>query len=274
MDNVAPSLSTREVGLLAQWERTGISRVTTSDAAALVGEANAAKVLSRLARKGTLDRIGRGIYAVRPLRAAGMPWSAPEVVTVAQILAGRPYYMGGAVALTLHRLTTQQYYSVVDVFVPSQRPTKDIGHAQIVFHTLGWADAITVGIDRLAVNGVAVMASGPERTLLDLVDQPRLLGGSRSALTAVRDALGRVDVNRLVSYALRWPRTTTRQRLGYVLEQVGAPSSAVAALAAATSPPSVVPVLLREPAEGLIPPIWRVRMNDQTDAPIRWNAAG
>lgn len=274
MNYIAPSLSMREVGLLAQWERTGTSRVTTSDAAALVGEANAAKVLSRLARKGTLDRIGRGIYAVRPLRAAGVPWSAPEVVAVANLLADRPYYVGGAVALTLHRLTTQQYFSVVDVFVPSQRPTKDIGHARIVFHSLGWADAFAVGIDRVAVDGTDVMVSDPERTLLDLVDYPRLLGGSRTALTAVRDALGRVDINRLVGYALRWPRTTTRQRLGYVLEQVGAPSSALAALAAATSPPSVVPVLLRGPAIGPIHPIWRVRMNDKTDAPIRRNAAG
>lgn len=269
----APSLSRREVGLLAQWERTGVTRVTTRDVASLVGEAQAPHVLSRLARKRALDRIGRGIYMVRPLRAVGVPWANSAIEMAAHLLAGQPYYVGGAVALTLHRLTTQQYYSIVDAFVSRQRPAQVLGQATVVFHTLRWADAFALGISNVSGEPIPVLVSDPERTLLDLVDRPDLLGGSRSALAAVRDGLDRIDLDRLVAYALRWPRTTTRQRLGYLMEKHGAPPAVLCTLAAGTRPSAAVPVLLREPAAGAIHPTWRVRMNDQDEAPRRWKVA-
>jgi predicted transcriptional regulator of viral defense system len=61
-------LSARETALLSSWERERRSRITLRDLQKIVGS-NAGRVAERMAQKGALERIGRGIYAVRPFRA-------------------------------------------------------------------------------------------------------------------------------------------------------------------------------------------------------------
>src|SRR5258708_5895569 len=164
MYSTDPSLSKREVALLAGWERTGVNRVTTGDLAnALnVTRPTAAVILSRLANKGALDHVGRGVYGVRPMRALGVPWATSGIVAVANLLDGRDYYVGGPVALTTHHLTEQVYHSVIDVFVTVQRPPQQLGYARIVFHTLRWPEAYHLGISQVSIGPVKVQMSDPE----------------------------------------------------------------------------------------------------------------
>lgn len=70
MNGTPISLPKREVALLGEGERTGIFRVTTADivAALAASRPTASLALSRLARKGAPERIGHGIYEVRPIR--------------------------------------------------------------------------------------------------------------------------------------------------------------------------------------------------------------
>lgn len=264
MNNTSPSLSKREVALLADWERTGVNRVTTQDLAKGldVTSPTAAVILSRLAQKGALDHIGRGVYGVRPMRAIGVPWATSGVVAVANLLDGRDYYVGGTVALTTHHLTEQVYHSVVDTFVAGRRPPQRLGNAWIVFHSLRWPQAYHLGIIHVSIGSVMVRMSNPERTLLDLIDRPDLLGSARSAIATVRSALGMVDVDRLIAYATRWPRRATRQRLGYILDQEGVSRARLASLLQNKRPTQVVPLLVDESGHGPIHSPWRVRRND------------
>src|SRR5688572_27510705 len=97
-------LSAREAMLLSSWERARRPRITVEELRAELGE-KAAVVARRLASKGVLKRIARGVYVVQPMRAfthGGAP-SAP--VLVAHLMGSRPYYLGGLWALTFHRLT-------------------------------------------------------------------------------------------------------------------------------------------------------------------------
>jgi len=269
MDSTLAPLSKREVALLGEWERTGTHRVTTADLATslAVSRPAATVVLSRLAHKGALERIGRGIYEIRPMRAVGIPWATSTLVAVATLLDDRDYYVGGPVALTTHRLTEQVYHSVVDVFTPEQRPTLTHGQAQIVFHTLRWPEAYHLGIINIATEGVGIRMSDSERTLLDLIDRPDLLGSARSALGLVRHAIRLVDVDRIIAYAARWPRRATRQRLGFVLERAGVERARMAPLLSDGRPTHVVSLLVDEPARGPIHSPWRVRANDTSNGP-------
>lgn len=267
MDSTIAPLSRREVALLGEWERTGIHRVTTADIASAldVSPPAAAVVLSRLVHKGALARVGRGIYEVRPMRAVGIPWATSALVAVAALLDGRDYYVGGPVALTTHHLTEQVYHAVIDVFTPIQRPTLVHGQAQIVFHTWRWPEAYRLGIVGVPIEGVAVQMSDPERTLLDLIDRPTLLGSARSALNLVRRAIRLIDVDRIVAYGAHWTRRATRQRLGYILERAGVERGRLAALLPNGRPTHVVSLLVDEPACGPIHSPWRVRANDARD---------
>ncbi|MGH2459090.1 MAG: type IV toxin-antitoxin system AbiEi family antitoxin domain-containing protein [Chloroflexota bacterium] len=263
MDSTVGRLSAREVDLLASWERTGVSRITTAELASTldVSKPMATMILARLYHKGALEHLGRGVYGVRPMRAIGAPWSTSSLISVANLLSGRDYYVGGPVALTTHHLTEQVYHSVVDVFVADRLPPRQLGPARIVFHTLAWPEAYRLGIAPVSIGQVTVQMSDPERTLLDLIDRPNLLGSARSAISTVRRALNAVDVDRLIAYAARWPRRSTRQRLGYVLDRAGVSRARLAPLLQSKRPTQVVPLFVDEPNGGPIHSPWRVRDN-------------
>src|SRR5687768_10306055 len=121
MSYEAVGLSKRERALLAGWERARKTSVTLGEIGHAVGEPVARVVASTLVRKGVLDRIRPGLYAVRPFRAMARPWTLPSLVAVELLLTDEPHYVGGLAAFTLHRLTQQQYASVVDAFITSFR---------------------------------------------------------------------------------------------------------------------------------------------------------
>src|SRR5262245_45897172 len=114
--NPSLSLSSREVRLLANWERERRLSVTIDDIRQLMGRDVGKEVTRSLLRKGVLQRVGRGIYVVRPLRSLVRPTILSSAVATAILLRDRPYYLGGLWAFTFHRLTQQQYASALDVF--------------------------------------------------------------------------------------------------------------------------------------------------------------
>jgi predicted transcriptional regulator of viral defense system len=215
------SLSRREVALLAGWERERRVSVTLEDIRRAVGAAVARDVASRLVAKKALERIGPGRYLVRPLRSLSRPTSASAPVQAAALLQGEPYYLGGLWALTFHRLTDQQYVSVLDAFVARRHRSRRLGGARIVFHRVS-TERLSYGSVASDLEGMSVQLSEPERTLIDLLDFPALAGGGSEAVRMVNQTLPRVDRAKLVEYAARGARSSTCQRLGVLLERVGA----------------------------------------------------
>jgi len=99
-----------------------------------------------------------------------------------------------------------------------------------------------------------------ERTLLDLCIAPRRFGGMSEVLGLLEAHWASCDVARFVAYAVQYDKVIVAKRLGWVLETVGVPPSAVEQLLAlpATSyglvdpsPPHVGPYERR----------WRLRNN-------------
>lgn len=213
------SLSRREVGLLAEWERERRQIVSLDDLRRLVGPA-AGDVARRLVRKRALERVGPGRFVIRPLRALGRPGTVSAPVLAAAALQGESYYLGGLWALTFHRLSSQQFTAVLDAFVTRRAAPRSLGDTRLMFHQVSVAE-LRDGIIGAKVEGVVVRVSDPERTLLDLLDLPALAGGAGEALRHVETCLGQVSNKRLVEYAARGSRDSTCQRLGLLLERSG-----------------------------------------------------
>jgi predicted transcriptional regulator of viral defense system len=247
--------------LLATWERERRGRITLSELRQTVGS-TAYNVARRLTGKGALQRIGRGIYSVRPFRTLTRPSSPSTPVLVAYLLTGEPYYLGGLWALTLHRLTSQQYNSRLDVFVTRKRRRRTLGHAAVDFHVLKPA-AFRHGVQVSRIEDVDVQTSGPERTLLDLLDHPDVAGGMLPTLELVKGALKHVDMQNLVDQAVQGSRDSTCQRLGVLLERSGASQRSLGKLKRHlrnnASRLSMVPQL---PRRGRLHPDWDVVEND------------
>ena len=241
--------------------------MTIDEIAREVGVGTAHMVASRLVRKGVLDRIGRGLYLVRPFRALGRGWTGSSLASVARLLEGVPYYVTGLAALTVHHLTEQAYASVVDVFVTGHRRARRLGNATVVFHVAP-AEAFAHGLIDVEVEGIPLRVADPERTLLDALDYPHMTGGLPAALVVVANALPRVDRAKLVTDALTGHRRVgTLQRLGLLLERAGEPVSIWLPLADRVAPNrgplSLVP---GAPRRGKVHPVWHVVENDAVDA--------
>lgn len=247
---------------MLRWASDGRrARITTQEIGALLGQQISAKIASSLARKGVLDRVGRGIYAVRPPRMAVSPLM-PALVGIAHLLVGRPYYVGGPAVLKVHRLTRQIHPLQIDVYIGAHRRPRTLGATRVVFHTAG-AWAFEFGLTSCVLDDIVVIVSDPERTPLDLLERSSRLVEAWIAQQAVGDALPHIRVNRLVEYAVRWPTGSTCQRLGLLLERAGVTRDVLAPLTARVASSGGVPAMLPENRRvGGVHPIWRVVMND------------
>jgi predicted transcriptional regulator of viral defense system len=141
-------------------------------------------------------------------------------VQAAVLLQGEPYYLGGLWALTFHRLTEQQYVSVLDAFVARRHRSRRLGGALLAFHRLS-PERLRYGSFATHLEGMSVQLSDPERTLIDLLDFPAMAGGGSEALRVVKLTLPRLDRAKLVEYAAKGARSSTCQRLGVLLERAG-----------------------------------------------------
>src|SRR5215212_9541191 len=209
----ASGLSKRERALLSDWERSRKKSVSLSEIGRAVGEPVARVVASTLVRKGVLDRIRPGLFAVRPFRAVARPWALPSLVAVEILLAGEPHYVGGLAAFTLHRLTQQQYASIVDVFIASFRRSRRLGEAEIRFHRRK-PSMFESGLTQIEIGGTQVVVSDPERTVLDAFEESHAVGGMQEAIRLFVDAAPKLHHAQLAAYALDIARDSTCQRLG------------------------------------------------------------
>jgi predicted transcriptional regulator of viral defense system len=264
MNYDADGLSKRERALLSGWERGRKKSVSLGEIGRAVGAPVARVVASNLVRKGVLDRIRPGLYAVRPFRAMARPWTLPSLVAVELLLAGERHYIGGLTAFTLHRLTQQQYASVVDAFTTSFRRPRRLGEAEIRFHrrkpSLFESGLITIDID-----GTQVVVSDPERTVLDALEEPHIVGGMQEARRLFDEAVPRLDHVRLTTYALDIARGSTCQRLGLLLERHGIEGPFMDELRTRAARPTGVYQLI--PGDDDCPatpnPVWHVIENDR-----------
>jgi predicted transcriptional regulator of viral defense system len=224
-----PSLSAREVALLARWERERRHQATHDDIRHAVGDGPAVDVARALVKKGVLLRLRPGLYLVRPFRSLSRPTAPSAVMSLAVLLQAEPYYLGGLWASSFHRLTEQQNVSILDAFTQRRHLARQLGGGQVVFHVLP-RRLLEYGITRTTVEGVDVAVSDLERTLLDALDHPRVVGGLRRGMELFQAGFGRADPRKVVEFAVRGSRASTCRRLGVILERARIPERALGPL--------------------------------------------
>jgi predicted transcriptional regulator of viral defense system len=228
-------------------------------------------ILGRLAHGGTLGvaRLKRGVYAVQsPLLSAEL-----HPYAIAAALTG-PMAISHWSALAHHGLTAQ-IPPMVQASTPRCVVTPEMREGQAyrprgraTWRVLGLEfEFIVVGEKRFfgfqqewVSQWHRVAITDPERTVLDMVASPRVFGTLGTGLETLEAHLGRLDLDKLVGYALRYDVGAVVKRLGWMLEALGVPESTTGPLHAypvrsyysldPTRPPGGTPV-----------PRWRVRNN-------------
>lgn len=234
--------------LLAELPEAGVFRATDAlqtGGALGLSEAHVRKLLHELARSGWLLRVQRGLYV--PLdRATGAPRAHPYTVGTALV---EPSAVSHWSALSQWGLS-EQIPQVVTLSTPrrsADRSRRRRARAQspddhlwqigpqryrVVFvqpgHYFGTTEVWIAPTERVSLYD-------RERALLDAFRHFHVFGSLAPALEMLEQHVAELDLDRLVDYAARLRVASVSRRLGWALEQLGAPAAPRRRLAALVS---------------------------------------
>lgn len=192
-----------------------------------ITSADAAKMLSRWAKKGWLSRVRRGLYVRVPLESytTDIPLEDPWII--ADRLYS-PCYIGGWSAAEYWDLTEQIFRTVV--ILTTQKPRERspvIKGTSFMLRTI--SEKAFFGTKPVWRGQIKVSVSDPSRTILDTLIDPKLGGGMRPTvdifLNYIKSENKNIDL--LIEYAKRLGNGAVFKRLGFLLERF-APDQKVA----------------------------------------------
>lgn len=197
-------------GTVSVKDAAGILKVTSTDAA---------KMLSRWAKKGWLSRVRRGLYVRVALesRTADIPLEDPWIIADRLF---SPCYIGGWSAAEYWDLTEQIFRTVVVLTTQKPRDRAPvIRGTSFMVRTI--SEKALFGTKPVWKGQVKVSVSDPTRTILDMLTDPKLGGGIRPTADIFLSYLKSENKNlQLVTdYAKRLDNGAVFKRLGFLLER-------------------------------------------------------
>jgi predicted transcriptional regulator of viral defense system len=223
LSSVSAGISGRSRADLAAVTGHGRRFVTVDDAARGldVGRAEAAKRLARWAEQGWLRRVRRDLYLAVPVDAVDpRAWAADPLVLAAVVWD--PSYVTGWTSANHWGLTEQVFRTtVVRTTGRVRRSAQRLLDADYLLTHTG-PDALAWGLRTEWREEVRVRIADPARTVVDVLDQPRLAGGIRLAAEILTGYLDAHDPLPLIDYADRVGNRTVFKRLGLLAERLHA----------------------------------------------------
>ncbi len=236
---------------------------STVDAARVWGltRPRASRLLSHMTRQGWLVRLRRDLYITVPLGAT-VPgeWRADPWIAGATAFA--PCYLGGWTACEHWGLTEQLFRDVVVV------TSRDISPRRQVIQETTFRIKVTsherfFGLTDVWRSRVKVQVSNPSRTIVDLLDDPRLGGGMRHVSGVVAEYFeGELrDDEELVEFAERLGNRTVFKRLGYLIETLRLDAASVLARCSKAKASGLTMLDPSGPRDGPVLRRWGLRIN-------------
>lgn len=179
---------------------------------------HANKVLSRLATKGWLLRVGRGVYSVVRLGIPSPEASIEDPLALAMSLFA-PCYISGWTAAEHWDLTEQIFNSIVVVTTKPQRVReRTVAGIRFVCRVVD-ADKM-FGAARVWSGSRRVDIADPHRLIIDILAAPDLGGGGRHTVDIARAYFNskHCDLDKVLGYAERYGKGVVFKRLGFCAE--------------------------------------------------------
>ncbi|MGC1286277.1 MAG: type IV toxin-antitoxin system AbiEi family antitoxin domain-containing protein [Streptosporangiaceae bacterium] len=222
MMSQAAGISGRGRAELATLLGAGRRFVTPTDVVGALGvdPDAAAKKLSRWAEEGWVRRVRRGLYIGVPVDAANpSAWSEDALLVAAEVW--RPCYFTGWTAAHHWALTEQIFRTTV--LKTSERvraaTVKLLDQDYLVGHIE--PDLLTWGLTSEWRDGVRLRFADPARTMVDILDRPKLGGGVRHGAEILEAYLDEHDPMMLVAAGDRLGNRAVFKRLGYLVDALG-----------------------------------------------------
>ena len=208
--------------LLASLHRAWAEPFTVSEAAEAMGidHARATRLLAYWASRGWLSRIRRGLYITVPLGARN-PSSRKEDPWIVAAKLFDMAYIGGWSACE-HWGLTDQIFSDVVVFTTRRVRTRKQRVQDTVFILRLVPEERIWGTTPVWRKQSKILISDPSRTLVDILNEPRIGGGIRHVTEILENYFAgehRADAL-LLDYVSRLGNRAIFKRLGFLLEML------------------------------------------------------
>ncbi len=219
----SPGLTYKKRRLIDSLNRAYTRPFTVHEAAKTLGTdpSNTSLTLAYLAKRGWLSRVRRGLYTTVPLGASQpSDWRANSFVVASQVFPKS--YIGGWSALEQWHLTDQLFR---DVMVITQQPVR--ARKQNIqkngFYLKKLSPSKHFGFTPIWIDGNSVAFSNPTKTIVDILDEPRIGGGIRHVIEAVLEYFESThrDDALLSQYIKKFENRTIYKRLGMILDTAG-----------------------------------------------------
>ena len=211
------NLSKDEIYLISRAEFEKQKLITTQFVQKLFPDKNkASRVLVFLTRKGRLLRIEKGKYVLVPMKAPNQQWMPNEFIMADLWMGDTPYYIG--------YFTMYNYWGFIDqiprtIFVLNTEKSRKTLIQNICYQAVKIDQSKYYGVAKIKIDDEVVCISDKERTLVDFVYNP--LGSMRNFETALKDAIGDIDLDKFIRYLNMFPVFSVRKRAGFLLEEIG-----------------------------------------------------
>ena len=181
-------------------------------------EVSSRNFVRKLVNRGIVTRLKPGLFILVPFELGKeAEYIGNPFVVAREIMGGKDYFLSHATAMEIHGGVTQPQ---LVVYVTTLKPRRSITALGIEFRFIHSKKKYFFGIiDHWITKQEKVKVSNLERTIIDGLKQPEYCGG----LTEVAKGLWMrhqdvININRLISYAIKIGVGAVIRRLGFLLE--------------------------------------------------------
>ena len=198
----------------------GVITATNAASALSVAQNEASQLLAGWCKKGWLSRVKRGIYVPVPLQSS----TSDVMVDEPGVLAKRmfsPCYIGGWSAAEHWDLTEQIFNSVLVLTTKKvHKRTLSLRGARFQLKTINGSRLF--GLSEEWIQNEKVSVSDPSRTIIDILNDPAIAGGIRTATDILSNYLRseHKKPSLVKQYADRLGNRAVFKRLGFLLEKI------------------------------------------------------
>ncbi len=216
----ARGISKKNRRLLTNLHRGSTGPFTPHEAASILGLdiSRSRRFLAYLADAGWLTRIRRGLYATVSLDVIDpVAWREDPWIVAAKVFS--PFYIGGWSACEHWGFTDQVFKETVVISGKTiRRRHLEIQNVSFYIKVIN-RDKI-FGTETVWRERTRVFVSDPTRTMVDILDDPKIAGGIRHVADILNAYLSheRRNDSLLLEYAHKLGNRTVFKRLGYLLE--------------------------------------------------------
>jgi predicted transcriptional regulator of viral defense system len=232
-----------------------------------ISHVRAKNILSKLARDGAAQRVGKGKYVIIPADVlySRKSYVADPLVLVSKLMKGSDYYVAYYSAAHIHGIAEQIPFKTTVAVLRQLRPI-ETGNVHVNFVNL--KKSRFFGYEETKYMDVGLNVSDLEKTIVDCVDRQDLCSGIAEVIRTLSKAFEAEKLNwqKLGAYVKRFDNHALAQRLGFIIEllrdrkKIQVKQTIVDELLSLTGS-KVYPLDIKAPRRGEISRKWRIINN-------------